>query len=151
MIAMRACVLVGLFLLPGCASLNSQTYTFATLDEAREAGAISNGWIPEGLPASSHDLRVAQLPGTTQHWGIINFSRSDDAALRALLQPGEVSLTGERCEMPARIEWWPIILRGELDGARLAAAGLQGYHEKNGGRLFAVNWKQGKAYYWEGR
>nr|MDQ3350019.1 hypothetical protein [Acidobacteriota bacterium] len=60
MSASRVCVLVGLFLLPGCAGLNSQTYAFATLDEARQAGAIASGWVPEGLPASSHDLRVAQ-------------------------------------------------------------------------------------------
>ncbi len=142
--------LVALCLFAGCAGLNSQTYAFATLDEARQAGAISSGWIPEGLPASSHDIRVAQLPGTPQHWGIINFARSDEGSLRALLQPGEVSLTGERCEMPGRIEWWPVILRGELDGNRLAATGLHGYRATSGHRLFAVNWDQGRAYYWGG-
>ena len=132
----------------GCADINSQTYSFATLAEAREAGAIANGWVPEGLPSSSHDIRVAQLPGTAKHWGIINFPRADEEALRALLQPSELPLTGERCEMPGRIEWWPVLLRGELDGERLASTGLRGYRTRAGDRLFAVNWSQGRAYYW---
>lgn len=135
--------------LAGCAGINSQTYSFATLDEARRAGAISKGWVPEGLPASSHDIRVAQVPDTSQHWGIINFPRAEEGSLRALLMPDEVSLTGEHCDMPGRIEWWPIVLRGELNGERLAATGIRGYRAKSGDLLFAVNWNQGRAYYWE--
>jgi hypothetical protein len=136
-------------ILHGCAGLNSQTYSFATLEEARQAGAIAKGWVPEGLPPGSHDLRVAQVPGTSQHWGIINFPRAEEGALRALLEPAEVSLSGEHCDMPGRIEWWPIVLRGALDGERLAATGLRGYRATTGRRLFAVNWNQGRAYYWE--
>jgi hypothetical protein len=146
----RACAMaVAAVILPGCAGINSQTYSFATLDEARRAGAIARGWLPEGLPASSHDIRVAQVPNTSQHWGIINFPRAEEGSLKALLQAGEVSLTGEHCDMPGRIEWWPIVLRGELDGDRLAATGIRGYRAKSGQLLFAVNWNQGRAYYWE--
>jgi hypothetical protein len=134
-----------------CSSLNSQTYSFATLDEARRAGVISKGWIPDGLPPGSHDIRVAQVPDTSQHWGIINFPAAEEGVLRALLQPTEVSLTGEYCDMPGRIEWWPVVLRGELDGDRLAATGIRGYRTKSGERLFAVNWSQGRAYYWQAR
>ncbi len=147
----HAAILASAAALFGCAEINSQTYAFATLAEARQAGAISKGWVPEGLPASSRDIRVAQLPGTAQHWGIINFSGADEGALRALLQPSEVPLTGERCDMPGRIEWWPGLLRGELDGERLAATGLRGYRTRAGDRLFAVNWSQGRAYYWGDR
>lgn len=130
-----------------CAGINSQTNAFATLDEARQAGAISKGWIPEGLPAGSHDIREAHLPGTPRRWGIINFPQSEADTLRALLQ-GEIPLQGERCEMPKRIEWWPIELRGELNGDRLAATGIRGYRAKAGDLVFAVNWNQGRAYYW---
>jgi hypothetical protein len=131
-----------------CTSLNSQTYSFATLDEARAAGAIANGWVPEGLPASSHDIRIAQVPNTTQHWGIINFPQGEEDSLRRVLRGDETSLAGEHCDMPGRIEWWPVVLRGTLDGASIAATGLHGYRSKSGDRLFAVNWKQGRAYYW---
>ena len=78
----RGRALLVLVALTCCAGLNSQTYSFATLDEARRAGAIANGWVPEGLPPSSHDIRVAQVPKTSQHWGIINFRRSEESVLR---------------------------------------------------------------------
>ena len=148
--AVLACAAFGIAVtVAACAGINSQTYSFATLDEARRAGAISRGWIPEGLPPGSHDIRVAQVPDTSQHWGIINFPAAEEGVLRALLQPGEVSLTGEHCDMPGRIEWWPVVLRGELDGERLAATGIRGYRAKAGQLLFAVNWSQGRAYYWQ--
>jgi hypothetical protein len=131
-----------------CAGLNSQTNAFATLAEARQAGAIANGWIPEGLPPGSHDLREAHVPGTPQRWGIVNFPPSESDALRALFQPQEMSLQGQRCDMPRRIEWWPVMLRGDLDGDRLAATGIRAYRAKSGDLVFAVNWNQGRAYYW---
>ncbi|MEN3340452.1 MAG: hypothetical protein V7647_4128 [Acidobacteriota bacterium] len=131
-----------------CASLNSQTYSFATLDEARASGAIANGWVPEGLPAGSHDIRVAQVPNTTQRWGIVNFPPAEEASLRRLLRSDETSLGGEHCDMPGRIEWWPVVLRGTLDASSVAATGLHGYRSKSGDLLFAVNWNQGRAYYW---
>jgi hypothetical protein len=147
-IVCRIGVTVALAAVTSCAGLNSQTYAYATLEEARQAGAIAHGWVPEGLPASSHDLRVAQVPNTSQHWGIINFPPAEERSLRALLQPDEAAVAGERCEMPGRIEWWPVILRGELDSTLVAAAGLHVYRSKSGERLFAVNWNQGRAYYW---
>jgi hypothetical protein len=131
-----------------CDGLNSQTNAFATLAEARQAGAIANGWVPEGLPPGSTELREAHLPGTTQRWGIVNFPVSQSDALRTLLEPVEISLDGERCDMPRRIEWWPATLRGELNGNLLASTGIRGYRAKAGDLLFAVNWNQGRAYYW---
>jgi hypothetical protein len=134
--------------LTACTELNSQTNAFATLAEARQAGAIANGWIPEGLPPGSRDLREAHVPGTTQRWGIVNFPPAQGDVLRALLQPGEISLQGQRCDMPRRIEWWPAMLRGHLDGNLLASTGIRGHRARTGDLLFAVNWSQGRAYYW---
>jgi len=131
-----------------CSGVNSQTNSFATLAEARQAGAIAQGWIPDGLPSSSHDIREAHLPGTRQRWGIINFSQAEADSLRALLNADEISLDGQRADAPGRIEWWPIVLRGDLQGDRIAATGIRGYRSKDGQLLFAVNWNQGRAYYW---
>lgn len=148
--AVRLCAAVlVLSFLQGCAGANSQTYAFATLEEARRAGAVAKGWIPDGLPPGSHDIRVAQLPGSTRHWGIVNFPRDEAGVLEGLLEPGEISLTGEYCEMPGRIEWWPGLLRGALDDTKLAATGIRGYRARAGHLLFAINWSQGRAYYWE--
>jgi hypothetical protein len=131
-----------------CAGIDAQTNSFSTLDEARQAGAIANGWIPDGLPPGSHDIREGHVPGTPQRWGVIEFPHSEEASLRALLQPEEIPLDGQRCEVPGRVEWWPVILRGTLHGERIAATQLSAYRARTGDLMFAVNWNQGRAYFW---
>lgn len=132
----------------GCTAVNSTTDSFATLAEARQAGAIDGGWVPDGLPPGSRDIRAAHVPGTSERWGIVNFPPAEAEALRAILQPAEVPLDGRRCNMPARIEWWPAEMRGTINGPRLAATGIHGYRSRQGNLFFAVNWNQGRAYYW---
>jgi hypothetical protein len=131
-----------------CSGINSQTNSFATLTEARQAGAIAQGWIPEGLPGGSYDLRAAHVPGTRQRWGIVNFPQPEADSLRALLRAEEISVDGLNAHTPGRIEWWPVVLRGNLDNRRIAATGLRNYQAKEGDLIFAVNWAQGRAYYW---
>ena len=131
-----------------CSGITSQTNSFASLAEARQAGAITNGWIPEGLPPGSHDIREGHVPGTSQRWGLFEYPQAEEAVLRELLQPDEIPGDGQQCDVPSRIEWWPLVLRGQLDGNRLAATGVRIYPAKGSDLLFAVNWKQGRAYYW---
>jgi hypothetical protein len=135
-------------LVTACSAINSQTNSFATLAEARQAGAIANGSVPDGLPPGSHDIREAHVPGTGERWGIINFPLTEADTLRGLLQPEELSLEGQQCDMPGRIEWWPPMLRGQIDGKQIAATGMRAYRAKDSTLIFAVNWKQGRAYYW---
>jgi hypothetical protein len=143
------CGVVGAALfLAGCAGIKSQTNSYETLAEARQAGAITKGWIPEGLPTGSHDIREGHVPGTSQRWGIFEYARAEEPTLRALLEPEEIAVDGLRCDVPTRIEWWPRVLRGSLDGSRVAATGTRVYRAKDGGLLFGVNWNQGRAYYW---
>jgi hypothetical protein len=78
----------------------------------------------------------------------VNFPLPEADALRAVLNPAEISVDGQRCDAPARIEWWPVVLRGNLDGQRIAATGIRSYRSKDGQLIFAVNWSQGRAYYW---
>ena len=131
-----------------CAGARAQTNAFATLAEARQAGAIEHGWVPDGLPPGTHDLREAHLPGSTRRWGLFEYPEAEQETLRALLRPDEMSLEGQHCDIPARIEWWPIALRGDLDGARIATTGLRAYRSREGDLIFAINWRQGRAYYW---
>lgn len=131
-----------------CEGVESQTNAFATLAEAGQAGAIKEGWIPDGLPAGSHDIREGHVPGTEKRWGLFEYPPSEEGGLRGLLEPEEISADGLPCDVPARIEWWPLMLRGPLNGPRLAATGTRVYRSRNGGLLFAVNWGQGRAYYW---
>ena len=130
-----------------CGNLNVVTETYATLAEAEAHGAVSRGWLPRGLPAGSRELRVAHDADSSRRWGLFNFPPSEAEALRAILGP-EISLDGMRCSPPRRIEWWPVLLRDQLDGERIKATGLRAYGAKEGDLILAVNWAQGRAYYW---
>ena len=132
-----------------CTGVDARTATFGTLTEARPA--IEQGWIPEGLPSRSYELRAAYVPGSWQRWGIINFPAESSAELRGLLEPTEISLAGVRCEIPGRIEWWPVQLRQQLDAERIAATGAKAYRSRSGNLIWVVNWTQGRAYYWSTR
>jgi hypothetical protein len=131
----------------GCSSVKSITNSYATLAEAQKAGAVTEGWLPDGLPEQTHDIREAHVPGTTEHWGIINFPAEGEPAVRAILAE-ELPLQGLRCDPPGRIEWWPPMLRGPFDGERLGVTGLHAYRSKDAKLIVAVNWPQGRAYYW---
>ena len=141
-------VFVVLTLLAGCTSLNAKTMSYGTMAEARAAGAIDKGWVPAGLPDSVFELRVAYVPGGFERWGLINFPASAADAIRGLLKPEEFPIKGVRCEIPPRIEWWPVLMRGEIDGDRLAATGARAYQSRDGKMIVVVNWTQGRAYYW---
>ncbi|CAN5735188.1 hypothetical protein BH18ACI5_BH18ACI5_06910 [soil metagenome] len=143
-----AALLFSVALLAGCSGVNAKTMSYATLAEARGAGAIDKGWVPQNLPESVYELRVAYEPDGWQRWGLINFPREAGDILRGQLEPQELPVQGLRCDIPGRIEWWPVILRQELDAERVAATGARSYRSRDGKMIFIVNWTQGRAYYW---
>ena len=139
---------LGLTLVTACFGPSVHTATFATVAEARAAGAIDRGWVPSTLPENVYELRAAYAIDGEERWGLFNFRPTDAGALRAILQRDEVPLAGTVMDIPARIEWWPVLLRGRLDAERIQTTGLRAYHAKSGSLVFAVNWNQGRAYYW---
>jgi hypothetical protein len=130
-----------------CRDLEVVTESYATLQEAVSAGAVERGWLPRGLPAGSHGIREAHDLDSNRRWGLFNFPQTDAEALRSILG-AEISLAGHTCNPPRRIEWWPLLLREELNQDAIAATGLQAYSAREGELVFGVNWKQGRAYYW---
>jgi hypothetical protein len=132
----------------GCGDLDVVTAAYATRAEAEQAGAVARGWVPAAVPPGAHDLREAHDLDANRTWGLFNFVPSDVEALRAQLQPEEIAISGLECDIPGRIEWWPVLLRGTLDADRIKAAGLQPYRAKQRELIVIVNWKQGRAYYW---
>jgi hypothetical protein len=140
-----AAVLLTAVLLAACDDLEVVTNTYATAEEAR--AAIERGWIPGILPPGAHDIREAHDNASARRWGLFSFRQEDAGFLRSRLGD-EVNLTGVRADAPPRIEWWPILLRGPLDGERLASTGLKGYPVSGQQLIVAVNWSQRRAYYW---
>lgn len=134
-----------------CSGPTVHTYTYASFAEARESGAVDDGRVPAILPQGAYELRAAYATAGWERWGLFNFRPEDAEALRSVLQPVEISLEGTHMEIPGRIEWWPVLLRRELDAGRIAATGLQAYRARSADFVFAVNWNQGRAYYWATR
>ena len=130
-----------------CKDIDVRTEAYATLAEAQAAGAVDRGWLPRGLPPGTRDLRVAYDLDSNRRWGLFDFPPHEAEALRALTG-AEISFDGLECNPPGRIEWWPILLRQRLDGERIKATSLRGYSAKEGDLILAVNWAQGRAYYW---
>ena len=143
----RLAVLAVLVATAGCAA-EVHTMSYASFREARDAGAVARGWVPAMLPEGAYELRAAYEPDGWKRWGILNFRTEDAGAMRQMLDETELSLDGMRIDIPGRIEWWPVGLRGELEHESLRATGLQAYRVKNTGFIVAVNWPQGRAYYW---
>ena len=131
-----------------CAYSDAVTNAYATKAEAEQAGAVERGWVPRGLPESARDLREAHSTKGKRVWGLFSFAPDDADALRRRVQSDELPAGGLRPGIPARIEWWPVLLRSTLDAEQVKAAGLQAYRAPSGGLIFVINWKQGRAYYW---
>ena len=131
--------------LTSCGDLRVKVDVFDTVDEARAAGAIAAGYVPDGLPKSASDLRDGHLPDG-RYWGVFTFPAADAAAVRALL--GDEITTGTlECDPPGRLEWWPQIVQSPVNVEQVRTTGFRLYHGKDG-RTFVVNWGQGRAYYW---
>jgi hypothetical protein len=130
-----------------CRDTDVVTESYATLNEAIAAGAIERGWIPRAVPPGAHDIREAHDLDSNRRWGLFNFTATDAEALRGVLGQ-EISLAGHSCNPPRRIEWWPLALRQRLNPEQIAATGVRAYAAREGDLIFAVNWQQGRAYYW---
>ena len=118
---------------------------FNTLEDARAAGAIAAGWIPDGLPPGVTDLREAHLPDG-RHWGVLTFPRSGEATIRAMAA-NEISSGAVQCDPPGRLEWWPKLVESPVDVQAVRATGFRVY--AGSGRTWVINWGQGRVYYWK--
>ena len=134
-----------LTLLYGCSDLRVKMEVFNTAEDARRAGAMSSAWMPQAMPPGASDLRSGHLPDG-RHWGVFAFQSSETNAVRALTTE-EITTGGIRCDPPGRLEFWPKILRGSVDIDRIRSTGLRVYRGTDG-RTYAINWGQGRAYYW---
>ena len=146
---LAAVILAGL-LSSGCGDYVI-TNSFATMEEARAAGAVERGWLPGLVPPGAHDIREAHdREESRRRWGLFSFAPQDVETLRSRLGE-EISFAGLGADAPPRIEWWPVALRGTFDADRVASTGLQAYKVAGDDLVAAVNWKQRRAYYWSPR
>jgi hypothetical protein len=139
-------VLSLLAVLVACRDLRVKEGIYANVAEARAAGAISSGWVPEAVPPGATDLREGHTPDG-RHWGVFAFAQRDADAVRALVGQ-EIADGTLTCDPPGRLEWWPRVLLSPVNVANVRSTGFRLYRASSGPRTFAINWGQGRAYYW---
>lgn len=143
----RRAFIVLLAMVAGCSDLNLEVGVYATLPEAVQAGAVERGWVPAGLPHGTTDIKVGHKLDSTAHWGTFTFPTAEADALRGLIDPTEIH-EGLDCHPPGRVEWWPRLLRTPIDFEAAKTTGLRFYRSRDGAVAYAIQWAQGKAYYW---
>jgi hypothetical protein len=131
--------------LTGCSDLRVKIGVFDNVEEARAAGAVAAGWVPDWLPADASDLREGHLPDG-RYWGVFSFPAAEETAMRGRLGQ-EITSGPLTCDPPGRLEWWPRIVRSPIDVAQVQATGFKIYRAADG-RSYVVNWGQRRAYYW---
>ena len=137
--------LMVLLALGACGELRVKAGVYNTVEDARSSGAIAAGWIPERFPAAASDLREGHMPDG-RHWGVFAFQGRDEDQVRSLI--GEEITSGTlSCDPPGRLEFWPRLLHTPVDIERVRSTGFRLYRGADG-RTYAINWGQGRAYYW---
>ena len=97
------------------------------------------------MPKRVSDLREGHLPDG-RHWGVFALQPADEGAVRALMAD-EITTGTLSCDPPGRLEVWPRLLLSPVDVERVRSTGFR-LHRGVDGRTYAVNWGQGRVYYW---
>lgn len=141
----KVLVLIVLMVLGACGDLRVKMGVFNTVDEARRGGEMAAGWIPDGVPPAATDLREGHLPDG-RHWGVFAFQPGEEPAVRAMTA-AEITTGRLTCDPPGRLEFWPQLLQSPVNVERVRSTGFKLYRGADG-RTYAINWGQGRAYYW---
>lgn len=139
------------------ASLSDRYESFyPSLAEAEKDGAITRGWIPDDLlPSSSRTIHELHDLSPSQEWCAFEFGSDDSQRLRKSLKSIDVPPLSVRRIRNPDVSWWPSVLKGNLDVARIHGNGLDLYEverPKNSVMtdvlLFAVDWSKGRGFFY---
>lgn len=112
--------------LTGCHDTRSE-YSYPTLTSAEKDGAIDRGWLPDFLPRSSYTIRVVGDLSPARVWCAFEFRPSDlDRLLRIAKKVDVLDPSVSHVPDPDE-QWWPIVLKGNLDVGKIEKAGFRLY------------------------
>jgi hypothetical protein len=139
------------------ASLSDRYESFyPSLAEAEKDGAITRGWIPDDLlPSGSRSIHELQDLSPSREWCAFEFGTDDSQRLRKNLKSIDVlPLSVLRVRNPD-VSWWPGVLTGNLDIARIRSDGFDLYEVERPENsvmtdvlLFAVDWSKGRGFFY---
>ena len=117
-----------------CSDFKDSSY--ASMADARRAGAVDRGWLPDLLPDSAINIRERHNLDTNQTWCAFELTPAAVATLRSRLSPMKsADLMNTTVRAPGA-RWWPAVLEGRLDPAAIDKAGMSLY--TSGSLLFAL-------------
>jgi hypothetical protein len=112
--------------LTGCHDTRSE-YFYPSLAAAEKDGAIDRRWLPDFLPESSHAIRVVGDLSPSRDWCAFEFWPSDlDRLLKNAKKVDVLDPSVSRVPDPDK-QWWPIVLKGNLDVGKIEKAGFRLY------------------------
>ncbi len=151
-VLVSACIAASAFL-QACSDRQESSY--ASLNDAINAGEVTRGWIPDYLPRSSHAIRIIYDPSSPRTWCAFEFFPADSGDLKRNLT--SVNALPERVKHvdDPGLSWWPRILKGDIDVARFHRDGFDAYvaeepdiQSSNDVVLFAIDWAKGRGFFY---
>ena len=139
------------------ASLNDRyESSYPSLAEADKDGAITRGWIPDDLlPSSSRTIHELHDLSPSREWCAFEFATDDSQRLRKSLKSIDVLPLSVRSIRNPDVSWWPSVLKGDLDVAKIRSDGFDLYEVERPANsvmtdvlLFAVDWSKGRGFFY---
>ncbi|HXF14761.1 MAG TPA: hypothetical protein VN517_16515 [Terriglobales bacterium] len=138
----------------GCHGDRRESF-YSSLADAKKAGAVDRGWIPDFLPESSrnvHELHTVSSPTT---WCAFEFDPTDSAILRKSLKADAETISRVRSVPNPDKFWWPVVFTGNIESDKVRDAGFDLYAlvepetlSSNEVLLFAINWDKGSGFFY---
>jgi hypothetical protein len=129
---------------------------YPSLVEADKDGAITRGWIPDDLlPSSSHSIHELHNLSPSREWCGFEFASHDSEKLRKNVKRIDVLPPSVRAVRDPDVSWWPSVLKGDLDVARIRGSGFDLYQAELPASsavtdvlLFAIDWSNGRGFFY---
>jgi hypothetical protein len=128
---------------------------YPSLADAKKDGAIARGWIPDFLPGSSRSIHELHEISPSTAWCAFEFLPTDSSALKKKLNADGGSLSSVRRVPDPGKSWWPSVLTGDLDAARIHGDGFELYvlvepetASTRQALLFAIDWAKGRGFFY---
>ena len=128
---------------------------YPSLAEAGKDGAITRGWIPdEFLPRTSRSINEVHDLSPSTEWCAFEFVPTDSQNLITNLKHVDVLPQSVRHVPSPGVSWWPSVLVGDLDVAKVHKAGFELYFVERPATsvttavwLFAIDWSKGRGFF----
>ena len=134
--------LLPLLSIAACSDFKESHYS--RMAEARRAGAIDRGWLPDLLPDNTTNVREVHDIDTSQTWCAFDLAEPEATKLQAGMSLlGRTDVLARTIRAPG-VGWWPKVLEGRLDPNSLEQASMRLY--SSGRLLFAFHVGTGRGF-----